>query len=66
MRIICFIIIPLTKGFHLKTVDIEFPFIPIPVSKSSFKVGINMLWLFANECSPSSTKISPKCYNRNN
>ena len=63
MGIICFIFIPLTKAFGLKTVEIEFVFIPIPRSKSSFEVGINMLWLFADECSQVLQKYYPSVTN---
>ena len=63
MGIICFIFIPLTKAFGLKTVEIEFVFIPIPHSKSSFEVGINMLWLFADECSQVLQKYYPSVTN---
>ena len=37
MRSIYFIFIPLTKAFNLKTVDIEFAFIPISYSKKVFQ-----------------------------
>ena len=63
MGIIRFIFIPLTKAFRLKTVDIEFAFIPIPGSKSSFVVVINMLWLFADECSQILQKYYPSVTN---
>ena len=63
MGIIHFIFIPLTKAFRLKTVDIEFAFIPIPGSKSSFVVVINMLWLFADECSQILQKYYPSVTN---
>ena len=62
MRIICIIFIPLKYAFCLKSFDIEFAFTHISGSTRFFKVGIDTLWLFGNECSANITKISPKCY----
>ena len=54
------------QALRLKTIGIEFAFVPNPSSKSLYKVSMNTQCLFMSKFRPSNTKIPPKHHKQNN
>ena len=53
------------QALCLKTIKIDFAFVPIPVSKSLLELVTNTLHMFVNEFRSSITKLPPKYYGQN-
>ena len=54
------------QPLRLKTIGIEFAFVPNPTSKSLYKVSMNTQCLFMSKFRPSNTKIPPEHHKQNN